>query len=536
MKNWKKVKLGSILTESKIISENPNPNNRIRVKLNVLGIEKRPVTKDKKGATRYYIRKAGQFIYGKQNLHKGAFGIVPEELDGYESSSDIPAFDINDSCYSEWVFYFFTKNNFYLKLEDLAKGVGSKRIQPNQIFDLEIYLPSKEEQRKILDEIKNAEANNKVLLQEIDLQEKNLIKLRQSILQDAIQGTLTKEWREQSSNIRQAKELVEKIKNIKKELVNEAKIKKQKSLPIIHQEEIPFDIPNCWEWVRLQDITTLITDGKHGNCRDELNSGYYFLSAKDIKNGSLIYDFAREINFKEFNEVHQRTDLQAGDLCVVNTGATVGKTAVVTEDPKTNRTTFQKSVAVLKVPSQLINIFYIEIFIKVETPNLLKKSGGSAINNLLLADMKQLLVPLPSYEEQNEIVKRANQLIDKCNNIEQEIIANKENLHSLTQSFLIKLLGEENNILISNKSIEKPKEIISRKKIYNSKTTNMDLITLLKENGKLHAEDLWKMSEHYDDKNIGDSIDKFYSDLKAKIEIDKTIKEVRNEKGYIELV
>ena len=150
--------------------------------------------------------------------------------------------------------------------------------------------------------------------------------------------------------------------------------------------------------------------------------------------------------------------------------------------------------------------------------------------------MKQLLVPLPSYEEQNEIVKRANQLIDKCNNIEQEIIANKENLHSLTQSFLIKLLGEENNILISNKSIEKPKEIISRKKIYNSKTTNMDLITLLKENGKLHAEDLWKMSEHYDDKNIGDSIDKFYSDLKAKIEIDKTIKEVRNEKGYIELV
>ena len=64
----------------------------------------------------------------------------------------------------------------------------------------------------------------------------------------------------------------------------------------------------------------------------------------------------------------------------------------------------------------------------------------------------------------------------------------------------------------------------------------MDLITLLKENGKLHAEDLWKMSEHYDDKNIGDSIDKFYSDLKAKIEIDKTIKEVRNEKGYIELV
>ena len=71
---------------------------------------------------------------------------------------------------------------------------------------------------------------------------------------------------------------------------------------------------------------------------------------------------------------------------------------------------------------------------------------------------------------------------------------------------------------------------------YNSKTTNMDLIKLLKFNGKLHAEDLWKMSEHFDDKNIGDSIDKFYSDLKTRIEIDKSIKEVRDEKGYIELV
>lgn len=536
MKEWKKVKLGTLLSESKIVSKNPNPDNRLRVKLNVLGVEKRPVTKDKKGATKYYIRKAGQFIYGKQNLHKGAFGIIPEELDGFESSLDIPAFDVDDSCYPEWIFYFFRKNSFYLKLEDLAKGVGSKRIHPKQIYELDIYLPTKVEQRKVLDEIEKAEVNNQELVKEIELQEENLSKLRQSILKDAIYGVLTKEWREQNPNIKPAKELVKRIKSIKEELVNEAKIKKQKSLPRIHKEEIPFKIPNYWEWVRLQDITTLITDGKHGNCRDELNSGYYFLSAKDIKNGSLIYDFAREINFKEFNEVHQRTDLKAGDLCIVNTGATVGKTAVVKEDPKTNQTTFQKSVAVIKVPSQLINIFYLEIFIKVETPNLLKKSGGSAINNLLLSDMKQLLVPLPSYEEQNKIVKRVNQLIDNCNNIEQEIIANKENLENLIQTVLIKLLGDENNILINNKPIEKTKDIISRKITYNSKTTNMDLIKLLKVNGKLHAEDLWKMSEHYDDKNIGDSIDKFYSDLKTKIEIDKTIKEAQNDKGYIELV
>ena len=92
------------------------------------------------------------------------------------------------------------------------------------------------------------------------------------------------------------------------------------------------------------------------------------------------------------------------------------------------------------------------------------------------------------------------------------------------------------NILSVENIRKKENRNLKREIKFNSKTTNMDLINLLKLNGKLHAEDLWKMSEYYDDKNIGDSIDKFYSDLKGKIEIDKTIKEVSNEKGYIELV
>ncbi len=217
MKNWKKVKLGSLLTESKIVSEKPNSDKRIRVKLNVLGVEKRPITKDKKGATKYYTRKAGQFIYGKQNLHKGAFGIIPQELDGFESSSDIPAFDIDESCYPEWIFYFFKKGEFYLKLKSLAKGVGSKRIYPKQIFELEIFLPSKEEQRKVLDEIEKVEISSRKVVNEIDSQEENLKKLRQSILKDAITGELTKEWRSQNPITEQASELLQKNKRKKRE-------------------------------------------------------------------------------------------------------------------------------------------------------------------------------------------------------------------------------------------------------------------------------------------------------------------------------
>ena len=117
MSEWKKVKLGDLWKESKIESLNPDSNKRIKVKLNVLGVEKRSAKNDEKGATKYFIRKSGQFVYGKQNLHKGAFGIIPKELDNFESSSDIPAFDIIPECNPEWIYYFLKQGSFYKKLE-----------------------------------------------------------------------------------------------------------------------------------------------------------------------------------------------------------------------------------------------------------------------------------------------------------------------------------------------------------------------------------------------------------------------------------
>jgi hypothetical protein len=126
--SWKKIKLGSILTESKVISENPDTNKRIKVRLKVLGVEKRGIENEVEGATKQFIRRAGQFIFGKQNFHKGAFGIVPDELDSFESSSDLPAFDIDKSCLPEFLFYFFKQGNYYLELTKIAYGVATQRI------------------------------------------------------------------------------------------------------------------------------------------------------------------------------------------------------------------------------------------------------------------------------------------------------------------------------------------------------------------------------------------------------------------------
>jgi type I restriction enzyme S subunit len=173
-------------------------------------------------------------------------------------------------------------------------------------------------------------------------------------------------------------------------------------------------LPKGWEFSCLQDITLLITDGKHGDCNNLENSGYFFLSAKDIKNGKLVYDNARQIASSEFAEVHQRTNLEHGDICMVNTGATVGKMAIVEDIQFTRKTTFQKSVAVIKVAKSNINNKYAALFLQSETRNFLKKSGGSAINNLLLGDLKKKITPVPPLIEQHRIVAKVDELVALC--------------------------------------------------------------------------------------------------------------------------
>ncbi|MFI3136123.1 MAG: restriction endonuclease subunit S [Methylococcaceae bacterium] len=225
----------------------------------------------------------------------------------------------------------------------------------------------------------------------------------------------------QDPNDEPASELIKRIQTEKAKLIAEGKIKKDKPLPSITDEEIPFYLPQGWEWCRFQNITKLITDGKHGDCNNLPNSGYFFLSAKDLQNGKLLYENARQIEPIEFQEVHQRTGLEPGDICMVNTGATVGKMAIAPDHPFTSKTTFQKSVAVIKIIRPYIDQGYITNFLIAEAPNLLKKSGGSAINNLLLGDLKMKLVPLPPTREQIEIVAKVDELMAICDQLKSRI-------------------------------------------------------------------------------------------------------------------
>ncbi len=157
----------------------------------------------------------------------------------------------------------------------------------------------------------------------------------------------------------------------------------------------------------LQELCLNITDGKHGDCENEGNSGYYFISCKDIFDGQINYKNARQITKADFEETHKRTMLEVDDILLTNSG-TIGRMAFVTDREVTTKTTFQKSVAIIKPDKQKVLPRYLYYQLQNCVPQFINSSNGSAQKNLLLSTMRTFQIEIEENREKQE--KIANTL------------------------------------------------------------------------------------------------------------------------------
>jgi type I restriction enzyme S subunit len=425
--SWATVKLGELITESRVPSNNPDPDRRITVRLNVLGVEKRPLENEKAGATKQFIRKAGQFIYGKQNFHKGAFGIIPNELDGFESSADLPSFDVREDCMAEWVFYFFKQGGYYLELAKIARGVATQRIHPEQIYDLEIPLPDLDTQKNIIKSIKAIEEKGERLNNELSCQLTQLENLNQAILQEAVQGKLVS----QDPNDEPASELLKRIKAEKATLRQaQGKGKKEKPLPLIKPEEIPFEIPENWVWCRLGEIA----ESTSGGTPDRSNPNYWNGNISWLKSGELTDDFIENESEEKITEEGFKNSsaklFPGGTLLIALYGATAGKLGILKFESTTNQAVcgfFENKFYVTK---------YLFYFLWAFRGKIIKDSWGQAQPNISQTYLKNLLLAFPPLSEQKRIVAEISTQFAKTQQLKEHIIANQQATEQLLKALL----------------------------------------------------------------------------------------------------
>ncbi|ADR33442.1 restriction modification system DNA specificity domain [Sulfuricurvum kujiense DSM 16994] len=444
-----KVLLGDILTESKVESLNPDPNNRITVRLNVKGVEKRPVKNDTEGATKYYIRSFNQFIYGKQNLFKGAFGIIPKELDGFETSSDLPCFDIDiNRCKPEWILYFFKKGNFYKTLEKIARGAGSKRISPKDFFKIEIPLPSIDQQESILNKISSITNYSIRIEDEIFSQQNLLKKLRQSILQEAIEGKLTAQWRKENSDVESVSKLLKKIRDEKERLIKEKKIKKGAEVSPILTNDIPFIIPQNWGWCRLGNLLRSLEYGTSKKCFQEKKYNTPILRIPNISSGIINVD---DLKFTDLSEKEKaQYTLENNDILIIRSNGSreiVGRSVLVSNEFQNYG--YAGYLIRLRFIGISIDAKYIQYalrspYIREQIEMPLRTTVG--INNINSVEISNLLIPLPPIEEQNVIVEKVENLFAMCDDLEQQINESKANAEMLMQSVLKEAFEEKSEV------------------------------------------------------------------------------------------
>ena len=328
-----------------------------------------------------------------------------------------------NGIYNKFLFYYLMSQN--KNFNKMGEGGAQPNISRTKIINYLFPIPPLKEQKRIVEKIEeiipfvNEYGNYKEDLDKLNSEFSN--KLKSSILQEAIQGKLIP----QDPNDEPASVLLERIKDEKERLIKEKKIKRNKNEsyifkennhfyekigdnePVCVDDEIPFDIPETWEWSRLNTICTKLTDGSH-NPPPKKDSGIPVLSVKNINQNEIdfnsIYRFTDE---NGFNKENPRTNISKGDIILGIVGS-IGEVAIYKSDKKVIA---QRSIAIIK--TEIFNYYLTYIFESMLFKKYAKTySKGTAQRGLYLNSLKEFLVPISPLNEQKRIMAVIGNILD----------------------------------------------------------------------------------------------------------------------------
>jgi type I restriction enzyme S subunit len=286
------------------------------------------------------------------------------------------------------------------------------------------------------------------LNQEIKIQKKLIQSLKQSILQEAIQGNLTKDWFNANPNTEKSSVLLKKIKAEKAQLIKEKKIKKEKTLLPISQVEIPFAIPKHWSWCRLGELYQTTSGGTPLRSNFEYwNGNIRWYKSGDLNDDLLSNNATEFITDKGLKE-SSATLFPSGTLLIAMYGATAGKLAILKDEATTNQAVcgfFENSN---------LSTAYLFNYLLANRSKMIKESWGMSQPNISQTYLRDFVFALPPFEEQNAIIKKIDTLFEKCNRLEKKIILSETHIKMLMQAVLKE--ASENKEVKKTKVVELP--------------------------------------------------------------------------------
>lgn len=328
--------------------------------------------------------------------------------------------------------------------------------------------------------------------------------LKKCILQNAVMGKLVP----QNPEDEPASELLKKIAEEKAALVKKGEIKKQKPLPEIREDDKPFEIPEGWEWCRLETTSLLITSGSRGWAKYYSDTGAAFLRMGNLSKNS----FKLRLNNIQYvtppnNSEGKRTILKEKDLLVSITGD-VGMLGLI---PKGFGEAYINQHTAVVRSSKILYFLYVAYFcLSPFAQGQFSAPQRGIKNSFRLSDVGNMVFPLPPLAEQKRIVKKTQSLLSLCDTLQKQLEKSRTIAEQLAQSVVESITGRSTE---KQEKMKAPKtELVTRLKLVKKagKKDHAPLSAILaKHNDELSAKALWN--------NSGLSIDEFYRQLKAEM-------------------
>ncbi|MCI5147688.1 MAG: restriction endonuclease subunit S, partial [Candidatus Electrothrix sp. AR3] len=259
-------------------------------------------------------------------------------------------------------------------------------------------------------------------------------KLRELILELAVRGKLVA----QDPADEPASLLLERIASEKARLIKAGKIKKQKALPPITEEEKPFALPAGWSFIRLLNVSILITKGSspkwQGIAYTEDPDDILFVTSENVASYALKLDNKKYVE-KKFNDVSPRSTLKKGDFLMNIVGASIGRTAIYDID---NLANINQAVCLIRINLNFLNSQHLLYFFNSETCRsyMFDKQVDNARANLSMGNIAKFVIPIPPLAEQQRIVAKIDELMTLCDQLEQQQIQSNTTQQTLLSTLL----------------------------------------------------------------------------------------------------
>ncbi|HEY1773667.1 MAG TPA: restriction endonuclease subunit S [Gammaproteobacteria bacterium] len=387
---------------------------------------------DKSSKTDMILIKPGDLVISGINVAKGALGV-------YDGVEDVTA-TIHYSSYTfdedrinvEYFRRFLRSPMFIRLLKEQVKGGIKTEIKSKHLLSLEIALSDKSGQLSTLNRFLRIESEDSELKSELNRQKILVKELRRKVLQEAIAGQLTADWRKKNRDVESASALLKRIAFEREQLVKSKKLKAQKQLPPISDDEEPFELPQRWKWCRLGDIGFGF---QYGTSNKSLKTGDMpVLRMGNIQSGEV--DWKDLVYSSDPDEIEKYT-LVKGDLLFnrTNSRELVGKTALYRGDKPA---IYAGYLVRFRMAGNILPDFSNAVMNSRLHADWCEEVRADALgqSNINATKLRGFRFPLPPLSEQNVIVTKIKKLLALCDQLETQIEQNQAYAEQLMQAVL----------------------------------------------------------------------------------------------------